>query len=263
MAEEDMRRLIDTHAHLDLLAADGVPVEVALAHARDAGVERIVTIGIDVPSSREAVRLADEHDEVFATVGVHPHDAEYYDSQAEDELRALAAHPKVVAIGEAGLDYYRDRSPRDRQRLAFRRQLELAADLGLPVCIHCRDASQDLLRILTRQPRKPDTMVLHCFSGDEVLSSKMVELGCYISMAGPATFRNAKVSARVAQVVPLERLLIETDCPYLAPDPHRGTTNEPALLPIIADRIAQLRGITPAEVASATTSNASRVFGFK
>lgn len=255
--------LVDTHAHLDLLAGEGVPVAEAIARARDAGVERIITIGIDLATSREAVKIAEAHEGVYATVGVHPHDSAGYESHIEGELRALASSPRVVAVGEIGLDYYRDRSPRDRQRIAFRHQLDLAVELGLPVCIHCRDASQDLLRILTEHTRKPETMVLHCFSGDVKLAAKMIAMGCHISLAGPVTFKNAANAEDVAKSVPLDRLLIETDCPYLAPHPHRSKTNEPALLPIIAERIAELRGLTLAAVADATTSNARGVFGLQ
>jgi len=253
-------RLVDTHAHLDLLDREGIAVGDAVARARDAGTGRIITVGINLESSREAVRIAEAYEGVFAVIGVHPHDSAGYESHIERELRALAASPRVVAIGEVGLDYYRDHSPRDRQRIAFRHQLDLAAELGLPVCIHCRDASQDCLRILTEHARKPDTVVLHCFSGDERLAAKMVDMGCYISLAGPITFKNAVDAARVAQSVPLDRLLIETDCPYLAPVPYRGKTNEPALLPLIAERIAELRGIPVADVARATTANARDVF---
>lgn len=254
-------RLVDTHAHLDLLAAEGVPVSDAIARARGAGIEQLITIGIDLESSRAAVRMAEAHEGIFATVGVHPHDSADYQSQTERELRALASSPHVVAIGEVGLDYYRDRSPRDRQRIAFRHQLDLAAELKLPVCIHCRDASQDMLRILTEHARKPETMVLHCFSGDERLAAKMVDMGCHISLAGPVTFKNATNVARVAKTIPLDKLLIETDCPYLAPVPYRGKTNEPALLPLIARRVAELRDIPVADVATATTENARDVFG--
>lgn len=256
-----MPGLVDTHAHLDLLAREGVPVGDALARARGAGVERIITIGIDLDSSREAVRLAQAHEGVWATIGVHPNHSQDYHSHVERELRTLASEPKVVAVGETGLDYFRGASSRDRQRLVFRRQLELAADLGLPACIHCREASQDLLLILTEQARQPDTIILHCFSGDEVLAAKMVEMGCYVSLGGPVTFKNAAKTARVAAEVPLDRLLLETDCPYLAPDPHRGETNEPALLPLISSRVAGLRGISFDEVVEATTANARRVFG--
>lgn len=258
-----MTGLVDSHAHLDLLAREGVPVAQALDRARDAGVEQIVTIGIDVVSSREAVALAERYEQVYATVGVHPHNAACYESHVESELRAYAAHPKVVAVGEIGLDYYRDRTPRDRQRHTFRQQLDLAVAVGLPVVIHCRDASEGLLRILTEHRQLPRAVLLHCFSGDELLATKMVEIGCHISLAGPVTFKNAEKAARVAQSVPPGRLLIETDCPYLAPHPYRGRTNEPALLPLVAARIAELRGTDIEHVAHATTANARRFFGLQ
>ncbi|RJQ52996.1 MAG: TatD family deoxyribonuclease [Actinobacteria bacterium] len=256
-----MPALVDTHAHLDLLLEEGLPVTEALAGARKAGVAKIMTIGIDLPSSAAAVRLAEEHEEVFAAVGVHPNSADGYDSGVEKELRALGASPKVVAIGEIGLDYYRDRSPRDRQRAAFRRQLELAVELSLPVCVHSREASEDVLRVLGTLRPRPAGILMHCFSGDIRLAGKMLELGCHIALAGPVTFRNATTTAEVARSIPLDRLLLETDSPFLAPHPHRGKRNEPALLPLVAQRVADLREISLDEVAEATTANANKLFG--
>lgn len=258
---EPVSSLVDTHAHLDLLASEGVPVDVALERARQAGVRKIITVGIDLETSREAVRLADTNPDVYAAVGVHPHNSEQYDTHTERALRELASHPRVVAIGEIGLDYFRDRSPRERQRAAFRHQLGMAIDLGLTVCVHSREASQDVLRILSRDSIRPKATVMHCFNGDQALAVKMIELGCHLSLAGPVTFTNASRTAQAAAAVPLEALLLETDCPYLAPHPHRGETNEPALLPLIAGHIAELRGISIEEVARATTGNAQRVFG--
>ncbi len=255
--------LIDTHAHLDLLEEEGLPVAQAVLRARDAGVEAIVTIGIDVPSSRRAVEIARRNENVYAAIGVHPHGSEGYDTSAERELRAMAAEPRVVAVGEIGLDYYHDRSPRERQRAAFRHQLELAIDLGLPICVHSRDASEDVLRILEGQRLKPKGILMHCFDGDGSLAERMLGLGCRISLAGPVTFKNAAKAASIAGSIPLERLLLETDSPYLAPHPHRGTRNEPALLPLIGRRIAELRGVPVEEVARATTGNARRFFGLE
>ncbi len=254
--------LVDTHAHLDLLAERGTSVDDALARARQSGVGRIITIGIDTASSRRAVALAEEHGDVYAAIGVHPHDAADFGTESEKQLRALAAHEKVVAIGEIGLDYHRDGSPRDRQRHAFRLQLELAADVGLPACIHSREASEDVMRVLAEDVRGPERMVMHCFSGDGRLAAKMVDLGCHISLAGPVTFANAAKAAEVAATVPLDRLLLETDCPYLAPQPYRGKTNEPAHLGLIAAKVAELRGMTLAALADATTANAERLFRF-
>ena len=245
-----------------------------------AGVGTIVNVGTDLISSRRAVTLAGQYDSVYAAVGMHPHDAKKLDGVALAELRALAVQPKVVAVGEIGLDYYRNLSPRAVQRRAFQAQLAWAGKLGKPVIIHDRDAHDEIMDILTdwvagfpvpgptakagRPPRESAARVgvLHTFSGDLAMAEKAIELGFYISISGPVTYKNARQLPAVVQALPLDRLLVETDCPYLAPHPHRGKRNEPAYVRFVAERIADLRGMGLDELAEATTANARRLFGF-
>ncbi|HIC92753.1 MAG TPA: TatD family deoxyribonuclease, partial [Anaerolineae bacterium] len=209
--------LTDTHAHLDFPQFDGDREEV-IERALAAGVRRIINVGADLASSRRAVALAEAHPPIYAAVGVHPHDAKTLTDEALAELLGLARHPKVVAIGEIGLDFYRDLSPREAQRQAFERQLALARELGLPVIVHDRNAHAEVMDVLRRRGLRG---VLHCFSGDLEMARQAIEMGFYISVAGPATFKNAKRLPEIVRQLPLERLLIETDCPYLAPHPHR------------------------------------------
>ncbi len=257
--------LVDSHAHLDdrRFAQD---LDAVIARAAQAGVTRIITIGFDLATSRVAVELARAHQGVYATVGVHPHQARTMDARLLTELRALGRQqPYVVAVGEIGLDFYRDLSPREAQRRAFRQQLALADELGLPVVIHDRDSRGEVLNILagwvrTRQSDRPPG-VIHCFSGDAAQAQRAVKLGFYIGIDGPVTYPNARKLVEVARTVPLERLLIETDAPYLTPEPHRGRRNEPSHVCLVAQRIAELRGLSLAEVARATTENARLLFG--
>jgi TatD DNase family protein len=256
--------LVDTHAHLTMreFTAD---LPAVLDRASAAGVATIVCVGVDLVSSREAVALAQRYPGVVATVGVHPNEGADLPSGWLEELRALSRAPRVVALGEIGLDYYRRRVERLRQRELFRAQLELARDLGLPVVVHNREADADLAEILlewaeglpTRHPRG----VMHCFSGDIPLMERCVAAGFLISFAGPITFRNAGRAAQVAAVVPRDRLLVETDAPYLAPHPHRGERNEPAYVRLVAGRLAGLRSESLEGIAEATSSNAARLFG--
>ena len=255
--------LVDSHAHLDDEAFTADRAEV-LARAGAAGVRLIVSVGADLPSSRANVALAARHQGVWAAVGVHPHEAAGLDAAALAELRALASRPRVVAIGEIGLDFYRDRSPRPAQREAFQAQLRLAAELALPAIVHDREAHDEVLATLREWvgatgPRARG--VLHCFSGEEALAAAAIALGFYVSLAGPVTYANARRLQALAASLPLERLLVETDCPYLPPAPHRGQRNEPALVALVAEKVATLRGLPLAEVAAATTANAQRLFG--
>lgn len=259
--------LIDTHAHLDdrQFADD---LEGVLERAQTAGVEQIMTIGINLPGSRAAIALAQRYPTVYATVGVHPHDAQDLDPVGLDELRRLAYHPKVVAIGEIGLDYYRMLSPREAQQRAFEAQLRLAQDLELPVVIHTRDAaesdeaSRDVLDTLRNWRRSGTTRggVLHCFSGDTTMLEEAMAIGFYIGLDGPVTYPKAVQTHEVAQAVPLDRLLVETDSPYLAPQRWRGKRNEPAYVVAVAEKIAALRGTTLDEIARQTTANAILLF---
>lgn len=253
-----MFQLVDTHAHLDMpdFSAD---LEEVLARAKDAGVGQVIAVGTDLASSERVVELARRRENLFAAVGVHPHEARRLDDQAFRRLADLARREKVVAIGEVGLDYYRDRSPRPLQREAFLRQLDLAGSLGLPVIIHCRQAHADLLEIL-RERGGEVAGVCHCFSGSQEQARHLLDLGLHISFTGTVTFPNASEVREVAGMVPLDRLLLETDCPYLAPQPCRGRRNEPAFLPHILRCLAELRGVDEGELASRTTANARRLF---
>ncbi|MGD9048341.1 MAG: TatD family hydrolase [Anaerolineae bacterium] len=258
--------LIDSHAHLDFSKFDH-DRPAAIERAKAAGVSAIVNVGTDLGSSRRAVALAERYATIYAAVGMHPHDAKKLDGAALAELRELAQRPKVVAVGEIGLDFYRDLSPRDVQRRAFRAQLAWAARMGKPVIIHDRDAHDEIMEILTdwamEQKSSPLTGrigVLHTFSGDLSMAEKAIELGFYISLSGPVTYKNADRLASIARTVPLDRLLVETDCPFLTPHPHRGKRNEPAYVRLVAERIATLRGMSFDELARATTANARRLF---
>jgi TatD DNase family protein len=226
-------------------------------------VERVVTVGADLHTSDAAVALAQSGTSVWASVGVHPHDARTVDAAALAELANLAQQRRVVAIGEIGLDFYRDLSPRDQQREAFRAQLDLAKRLGLPVVVHDRDAHAEVLATLREWATDYAGArgVLHCFSGDEAMARAAIDLGFYISLAGPVTFAKAPRLHALAAVLPLERILLETDCPYLTPEPLRGRRNEPANVRLIAERVAALRGVELATVARATSANAERLFG--
>jgi len=260
--------LVDSHAHLDFQQFDP-DRDAVIARAQSAGVEWIVNVGVDPTSSRQAVDLATVQEMIFATVGMHPHGAKDLDSTAWVELRALAEEPKVVAVGEIGLDFYRDLSPRDTQRQTFEAQLAWAAELSKPVVIHDRDAHTEIMGILTdwaqglEDPSLAGRLgVLHTFSGDLAMAEAAVDLGFYISFSGPVTYKNAGRLAGIVQSLPLDRILVETDCPFLAPHPHRGKRNEPAHVRLVVERIAALRGMSFADVAAATMANARQLFGF-
>lgn len=263
MGERPNPALVDTHTHLDFAQFDADREQV-LGRAWATGLVAIVNAGADLPSSRAGVELAREHERVFAAVGVHPHDAKDVNADALAELETLARAPKVVAIGEIGLDFYRDLSPRPAQRAAFEAQLDLAARLRRPVIVHDRDAHAEVMGILrTWAGMSPlaEKGVLHCFSGSLEMALEAVELGFLISIAGPITYTNARKLPEIAASLPLDKLLIETDCPFLAPHPHRGQRNEPAYVRLVAQAVARARGIPVAEVARATTANAVRVLG--
>ena len=248
--------LADTHAHLHdpAFAADQ---DAVLDRARAAGVGLVITIGTDVATSREAVALAARHADVYAAVGIHPHDATTADPDALAALARLARAPRVVAIGEIGLDYYRNLSPRDAQLRALRAQLALAHDVGKPVLLHCREAHADLLAELDTAEVRAIGGILHCFSGDLAVAERGLALGLWLSIAGPVTYPNARRLAEVVRAVPLDRLVLDTDCPYLPPQPWRGRRNEPAYLVATATRVAELREVA-VEVVAAGTTRAAR-----
>jgi len=232
--------LVDTHAHLDLLEED---VGKALEEAAEAGVVEVITVGISVDSSRRAVDLAHRHPMVYATVGIHPHDASLLDDQALRELRVMAGDPRVVGIGETGLDFYRNLSPRRDQERAFRAQVELALELELPVVVHDREAHTETMSILEEYAPLDGRLVMHCFSGDPSMARAVMDMGGYISVAGPVTYKNARRLPEVVRELPLDRLLLETDCPFLSPHPYRGKPNSPRRVRIIAEKVAGLKGI--------------------
>ncbi len=250
-------RLIDSHAHLDDRAFDEDRAAlIAKLHADGIGV---VTIGSGLTSSREAVRLASRHREIWATVGIHPHGAKAVTPAVLRELEALAKEPKVVAVGEIGLDYYRDLSPRDVQRKVFAEQLELAKRVGLPVVLHNRESTDDLVRTL-HDAGATHRGVIHSFLGDFALARTFLNLGFYLGVGGPLTYPANSALRDAVRRVPLDRILLETDCPYLTPVPHRGKRNEPAYVELVARAMAELRATAPESVTETTTLNTMRLF---
>jgi len=251
--------LFDTHAHLHFpeFAED---LDAVLERARAAGVRRMLTIGTETATSREAVAMAQGRPDVWAAVGVHPHDAADADDAALAEIERLAGESRVVAIGEIGLDYFRDLSPRPLQGDVFRKLLALAERVARPVLIHCRDAHADVLGIL-EEARPSRGGIMHCFSGDVAIARRCLDVGLHISLAGPVTYPNARALPDVARFVPADRLLVETDCPFLPPQGYRGQRNEPAYLALTAARVAELRGERLPELAARLTANACALFG--
>ncbi len=249
--------LIDTHCHLHLLEE---PAREVVARARAAGVGHLVDVGVDLASSGQAADNASRLEGVSATAGVHPHDAVTLTPQALEELRALLADERVVAVGETGLDYFRDHSPRQVQRTAFAAQVRLARELDKALVVHCRDAFEDVLAILEREGA-PGRVVLHCFSGDERMAARAVEAGYHVSFAGTVTFKNAPLLREACAVVPLERMVLETDSPYLSPHPYRGCPNRPERVAVTAATVAEVHRLPVVEVARATTATAIRAFG--
>jgi TatD DNase family protein len=246
--------LVDSHCHLDDAQFD-TDREAAIARARAAGVTTLLAIGTGngPPDLETATRLAERHEGFYATIGVHPHDASKAADDTFARLTELAAHPKVVAIGEIGLDYHYDLSPRDVQRRVFARQLELAAQAGKPVSIHTREAWNDTMDVL--RAHGTTAGILHCFTGDVAQAEEALALGFHLAFGGVLTFPKAESVREAARIAPVDRLLIETDCPYLAPVPHRGKRNEPAFLPGIARRLAEVRNTTIDAIAAATSAN--------
>jgi TatD DNase family protein len=253
--------MIDSHCHLDFPHFDGDRDE-AMVRAVDAGVNAVINPGTDLESSRRAVALTERYDNVYAAVGVHPHDASTLGHQTLSELRQLVTHPKVVAIGEIGLDYYRDLSPRAQQRTAFESQLALAADLDLPVIIHLRESGTDVMAALRNWAEGGHPgCVLHAFSGDQAMADEAVSLGFFIGVGGPLTWR--KSDRRLPEIIPhlpLSCLVVETDAPYLSPHPYRGKRNEPAYMVLVAKRLAQLCGLSFNELSKQVTENTLRLF---
>ncbi len=253
--------LFDTHAHLHFPEFDG-DLPAVLQRARAAGVRWMLTIGTSVETSRAAVALAGREPDIYAAVGIHPHDASEADDAAFEELQKLAeSSPRVVAVGEIGLDFFRNLSPRAVQVEVFRRQLDLARRVRKPVLIHCRDAHAETVEILSAEGVREVGGIMHCFSGGEAVARQCLDLGLFISIAGPVTYPNARKLPAVVKMVPADRLVVETDCPFLPPQPYRGKRNEPAYLPITAARMAELRGVLADELGAQMATNALTLFG--
>ncbi len=251
--------LVDTHCHLDMKAFDK-DRKTVLERARKDGVGHMISIGIDLKSSRSALALARNHAFISATIGCHPHDADACGSKDFDELALLARDSRVVAWGEIGLDFYRHYAERKTQASVFQRQLVMAREAGLPVIIHDRDAHEEVYRMLKKMGKGKRNGVIHCFSGDRALAEAFIDLGYYISVPGTVTFKKAVQIREVAATIPLTRMLVETDAPFLAPVPQRGKRNEPGWVVHTAHEIARLRNIPFETVAKQTTQNASDIF---
>jgi TatD DNase family protein len=265
--------LVDSHCHLDIEQFDLDRPQV-VERARAAGVRRIVNPGIDLQHSRQAIALAETYPEVYAAVGIHPNSSGSFGRTTVNKLRTLATHPKVVAIGEIGLDYYWHKVDPAQQAAAFRAQLDLATELGLPVIIHNRDAHEDVAAILrewvsssaTRHSplaARPFWGVLHAYSGDQALAEEAYTWNFVLSLGGPVTFKNAQSLHELVPQLRLDRLMLETDAPYLTPHPHRGKRNEPAYVTLVCEQLAHLFGLTPAVVAQTTTQVAQQFFAWK
>jgi len=254
------KMLFDTHAHLNAVQYEE-DLEEVIQRAKDEGVSHIVVVGFDRPTIKRAMELSEQYDFIYASVGWHPVDA--IDMTEEDLawIKELASHPKVVALGEMGLDYHWDKSPKEVQKEVFRKQIALAKEVQLPIIIHNREATADILEILKEEKAEEVGGIMHCFSGSLDVAKQCMNMNFYISFGGPVTFKNAKKPKEVAQEIPLDRLLIETDCPYLTPHPYRGKRNEPSYVKLVAEQIAELKGVSFEEIAYVTTENAKKLFG--
>lgn len=254
-----MNNIFDTHAHYDdeKFRED---LEETISSVHQSGVSLIINCGCDPESSKRTLELCDKYDFIYGAVGIHPHEAEGADFEALEEIKKLASHPKVVAIGEIGLDYHYDFSPRDIQKEVFEKQLILANELDLPVIVHDRESHQDALDLLKKYKPKG---VVHCFSGSAETAREVLKLGMYIGLGGAVTFKNAKKPVEVAESIDINRLLLETDAPYMTPFPHRGKRNDSSFIPFTAMKIGEIRGMDPQEVIDIATENGKRLFGVK
>lgn len=251
--------LFDTHVHLNVKQFDDDRDEV-IARAREAGVSHMVVVGFDHETIPKAIELAEAHEFIYAAVGWHPVDAVDFTEKELKWLEELTDHPKVVALGEMGLDYHWDKSPHDVQKEVFRKQIHLARKVNMPIIIHNREATEDIIKILQEEKASEIGGIMHCYNDAASYVPACLDMNFYISLGGPVTFKNATDPKEVAKMVPLDRLLIETDCPFLAPHPNRGKRNEPAYVSLVAEQIAALREITVNEVQEATKKNALELF---
>ncbi|MDV2887323.1 TatD family hydrolase [Alkalihalophilus pseudofirmus] len=252
--------LFDTHVHLNADQFED-DVEEVINRAKEAGVSEMVVVGFDEKTINRALELIEKYDMLYAAVGWHPVDAIDMKDEHLVWLEELAAHPKVVALGEMGLDYHWDKSPKEVQKEVFRKQIQLAKKVKLPIVIHNREADQDIVDILEEEKAEEVGGIMHCFGGSVEIAERCLKMNFYISLGGPVTFKNAKRPKEVAKHIPMDRLLIETDCPYLAPHPYRGKRNEPAYVKLVAEEIAGLKEVNVDEVANTTRENAKRLFG--
>lgn len=252
--------LFDTHAHLNAIQYEEDVVEV-IERAKSEGVTHIVVVGFDHDTIKRAMELTEQYDMIYAAVGWHPVDAIDMTDDDLKWIKELASHPKVVAIGEMGLDYYWDKSPKDVQKEVFRKQIQLAREVQLPIIIHNREATEDVIKILEEEKASEVGGIMHCFTGSLEVAKQCMEMNFYISFGGPVTFKNAKKPKEVAIEIPMDRLLIETDCPYLTPHPFRGKRNEPSYVKYVAEQIATLKGVSVEEIGRQTSDNAMRLFG--
>ena len=252
--------LFDTHVHLNIEQFDEDREEV-IQRAKEAGVEKMVVVGFDHETIPKAIALAEAYDFIYAAVGWHPVDAIDFTDDDLLWLEELTRHEKVVALGEMGLDYHWDKSPKDVQKDVFRKQIALAKKVNLPIIIHNREATEDVIALLQEEHAEEVGGIMHCFAGDVEHVKPCLDMNFYISLGGPVTFKNAKAPKEVAKIVPADRLLVETDCPFLAPHPNRGKRNEPAYVRLVAEQIAELRETSIETVEQQTTANALRLFG--
>ncbi len=252
-------KFIDTHAHLDFkdYASN---LDEAVQEIIDAGVEKVIIPGVTIPEIKRIIDIIEKYDIFYGAVGLHPSEAKSWDDRTYDLLKKYTKHPKIIAVGEVGLDYYWDKSFVDQQQFIFKEQIRLAKETKLPLIVHDRGAHADTINILRETNAGELGVIMHCFSGSAEFAMECVKEGFYIALGGPVTFKNAKKPKEVAKAVPLDRLLLETDSPFLAPHPFRGKLNSPAKISLIAEEIAKLRDITLKELAVATTDNAQRVF---
>lgn len=250
--------LIDTHAHLyEDVYSDCIGQ--LMDELVQNGIENVICVGCNIKTTKQSIALAEKYPFVYAEAGFHPNDTGDITDDTWEEMKRLSRHEKIVAIGEIGLDYHWDTVPRDLQKTWFAKQLDYANEVGLPVVIHSRDATLDTLEIL--KEHKPEKGVFHCYSGSPETLKTVIDMGLSISLGGVVTFKNAKNAAECAKAVPLDRLMLETDCPYLAPEPYRGKTNRPDYTLYVAEKIAELRSLTTEQVVAATRENAKRMFG--
>jgi TatD DNase family protein len=253
--------LVDSHCHLDYYKEEDGERDAVVVRARAAGVATMVTIGTRISEFERVRKIAERYDDVYCTVGIHPHEAASEPAVSIDRLVELTRHPKVIGIGETGLDFYYDHSPRDRQAEVFRTHIVAAREAGLPLIVHSRNADVETAKLLEEGAAEGALRgLIHCFSTTRQLSGRATDIGFLISLSGILTFKNAVELREIAREIPIEQLLVETDAPYLAPIPHRGKRNEPAFVTHTADHLAELRGMAPAELAAATTANFFRLF---